>query len=514
MRIAVRCPDHDCYAREIVVAALVRSFSTAQVASDAASDRGGIGLWINPPDDASAAIKTLLSAGGKAVIFGRVGQAVAEAIGLSARGPMNWPRDWGQCSPDPSRHHDASPASICYTENHPLARQAPRGARPLVRFDFADEWNNLGFGRITLEGSVWSLQSVVEPAGAMPLARVRGGDGDPVVYCSLYEGAAGAALWFNRPVGPVDSLEWRVVESFLTDYRPDDLTCLPSVGEIPASQQAAACPRLDCDEAVASGRPVFELYRSHGLPISLALLTGQALADADLQLMRDVIRAGGAVVSHSVRHEPNWGGNYESALGEARESRAWIESHLPEAGSVRFAVSPFHQNPTYAVAALADCGYDGFVGGIIANDPEYLLGRAGRVPLAPRPMVSLSSQCMLHGDCYHRYGNSIDVYCRSFDEHRAAGSTFAYLDHPFSPRYQYGWKDEDERLKAHEQLIDHIQSKGSIWWPNINQSLDFLRARDAALVEIGPGGKLSVQYSPGVDRMPLSIRWKGQQFAY
>ena len=217
-----------------------------------------------------------------------------------------------------------------------------------------------------------------------------------MVYVALCESRAGAALWFNRAVGPVDSLEWRVVESFLGDYRPDDLPCLPYLSEVPAGFRGAVCARLDADEAVASSRPLLELYRSHGLPLSLALLTGQTIDGDDIALLRELIASGGSVVSHSVRHAVNWGGGYDEACCEVRDSRAWIEQHLPEAAPVRYAVSPFHQNPPFAVAALANCDYHGFVGGIIANDPEFLLGRAGRARLRRgRSYRSARSACCM-----------------------------------------------------------------------------------------------------------------------
>ncbi len=344
----------------------------------------------------------------------------------------------------------------------------------------------------------------------MPLARLILPGGAELAYAALHETPRGAALWFNRPVGPLDSLEWHLIESFLSDYRIDDLPCLPTLSEIPAGYRAAICARLDCDEAVVSARPLVELYREHGVPLSLALLTGQPIDAADVQLMRDVLAAGGSVVPHSVHHEPNWGGSYERALTEACESRAWIEQHLPEAGPARYAVSPFHQNPPYAVAALADAGFDGFLGGIIANDPEYLLGRAGRVPLAPRPIVSHSAQCMLHGDCHARYGNSMDVYCASFDQHAAARAIFGYLDHPFSQRYQYGWCDEPARVAAHRQLIDHIRRHGDVWWASIVQVLDFLKRRDATSLAVDGDGRLSIEAPVEAATPPLAVRWKGQ----
>jgi hypothetical protein len=227
--------------------------------------------------------------------------------------------------------------------------------------------------------------------------------------------------------------------------------------------------------------------------------------------MCDLLSAGGSVVPHSHHHDPNWGGSYERAIHEATASRSWFDSHLPEAGPVRYAVSPFHQNPKYAVAALADSGYDGFLGGIIGCDPEYLLGRAGRVPFAPRPIVSLSTQCMLHGDCYVRYGQTVDTYCQSFDQHLAARAMFGYLDHPFSARYQYGWPDEATRASAHRRLIEHIARQPDIWWASVVEVLDFLRFRDAVSVGIDARGRLRIERPRDASGPSLSIYWKGRE---
>ncbi len=515
MKISVVAEPVDRYAREIVVAALLRSFTTAQVATtDAAStDRDHCPVWINPADEVAVALARTLKTGGKAIVLGRIGPAVADVLGLRPCPPREWPREWEACANDPRRHHDESPAAIQYDGTHALARLAPSLKRPLCRFDFADEWNNLGFGRIRLDGSAWSVQSAVAIGDATPLARLVGPGETATVYAAVRETAAGSVLWFNRPVGPVDSLEWRIVESFLADHRAGELPCWPCLAEIPAGYEGAVCARLDCDEAVASCGALFELYQDHGLPLSLALLTGQAVGKADIDLLRRLLAAGGSVVSHSVRHEPNWGGSHERACQEAADSRHWFDEHLPEAAPVRYAVSPFHQNPAYAVQALADTRYEGFAGGIIANDPEYLLGRAGRVPFVSRPLVSLSTQCMLHGDCYARAGNSIDVYRESFDQHLAAGATFGYLDHPFSSRYQYGWSDEATRVAAHAELIEHIGNRPEIWWANLGDVLDFLGNRDAVRIEAISNDQLSVE-TPAGARQPFSILWKGRQFAH
>jgi hypothetical protein len=230
----------------------------------------------------------------------------------------------------------------------------------------------------------------------------------------------------------------------------------------------------------------------------------------------EVAAGGGAVVAHSVTHAPNWGGSYLAATREARESKAWLEQSSPRSAPVEFAVSPFHQNPIYAVHALADIGYHGFVGGIIANDPEFLLGRAGQVPFVGSPLVSHSAQCMLHGDCYARYGGSIGPYAESFDNHVRGRSIFGFLDHPFSPRYQYGWADEPSRLAAHAQLLAHLGRQDRLWRPNLAAALRFLARRNAVNLSIDGGARLAWQVaadaraSNGAPR--LEARWKGESY--
>ena len=118
---------------------------------------------------------------------------------------------------------------------------------------------------------------------------------------------------------------------------------------------------------------------------------------------------------------------------------------------------------------------------------------------------------MLHGDCFERYGRSIDAYGESFDAHRAAGAIFGYLDHPFSSRYQYGWCDEATRVGAHARLIEHIGRQPDVWWVSLSDALAFVRCRDAALVEVGSGGTLTVEFPHGEGQPPPAIHWKGRK---
>ncbi|MGB7088366.1 MAG: hypothetical protein WBD47_22615, partial [Phormidesmis sp.] len=331
----------------------------------------------------------------------------------------------------------------------------------------------------------WSLCQQAKATQAKPIAQVVDRNGEGVsTYAAIAETPDSSLLWFNRAVGPIDSLEWRIIETFCSEHRADSLGCIPYLSEIPVGYEGTVTMRLDCDQAIATARPLFELYQDLRVPLSLAIVTGLPPQAEDMAFLREVLACGGAVVSHSCTHPPNWGEDYSAAKQEAQQSKAWLEGNLPEAGPIHYAVSPFHQNPAYAVNALADAGYLGFVGGVIHNDPEYLFGRSGQVPLCDRPLISHSQQCMLHGDCYHRYGDSVAPYQESFAHHLKSGCLFGYLDHPFSSGYQYGWHSESERISAHAELITSIQSHENIWFPNLVQCLEFARKRSLLQVEV------------------------------
>ena len=55
-------------------------------------------------------------------------------------------------------------------------------------------------------------------------------------------------------------------------------------------------------------------------------------------------------------------------------------------------------------------GYQGFVGGIIKNDPYVLLARAGKTPYSDK-IITMSNQCMLHGDIMKKK-KSINTFMR------------------------------------------------------------------------------------------------------
>lgn len=470
----------DALAAGIVRAALERSVSAGLVqhAAPGALDEAAIALCINPDSALGQQLPGWLAAGPrKLIVFGRLPEALASWLGVS---PAAWPAEpdlWSRSALAPTGGCAESIGQICY---HPVA--AALGAtgwrRALERFDFTDEWNNLAYGAIRADGSPWALAQPVHVAPEYCLAELQTGADAPLSYCALRTHAGSSVLWFNRPVGPVDSFEWRLVENFLSAAQAEGQPCCPVIREIPWGYDTAITMRLDCDEDITSARPLWEAYRAWGVPLSLAIHTTNLQDDTHHAFLRAFCAAGGALLSHTATHAPNWGGSYEAARHEGHESRQKIEAATGVA--VRYAVSPFHQSPPYALAGLCDAGYLGCIGGIIRNDPEFLLARGGALDGLPRGFIGHSQQTMLHGDCMLAEGDPLRIFKAAYDRAYETQTLFGYLDHPFSLRYQYGWRDEAQRIEAHQGLIAHIRARAAqpLFMDEI-QALDFLRARAA-----------------------------------
>jgi len=442
---------------------------------------------------------------GKLVLFGRPAPDVADWLGLEVSDLPEEAHHW--CHADAETQTSAG--WIAYRD-HPLWQgEPPYRQRWLCRYDFTNEWNNLGYGRITADGGPWSLCCRAQPRGEQThvLGSIRTADGDQSAFAVLKDAADHAVLWINRPVGTLDGLDWLLVERFLSDYRPEELICLPRLEDVPFGFDATVTMRLDCDQDISSARQLHALYRRFGMPFSLAVLTGLDMDADDLALLDEVSAAGGSLVSHSVTHTANWGGSPEAAKREAAESRHWLEQRLGR--GMRHAVSPFHQNPPYAVQALADSGYDAFVAGIICNDPEALTARSGPYPLGEAPPVLVSQQCMLHGDCYHQGGARLSVYQEAFQAHLRARAVFGWLDHPLSSSYQYGWTDLEEQRQAHEDWLSFLQPF-YLWRANLSQCLDFATARARIQLGLDANGRPQAQ-GPRPDGLPpFAIGYKGK----
>jgi hypothetical protein len=471
--------------QELILKAFLRSFTEGQVTT---IDPNASVLVTDHWDHAHAAEKI--------IIFGKYPHELAKKVL-----PLHLAEIF---SPSEKKYE-------IHFHGHPLTKHLHLRTRAFERFDFTNEWNNLGYGRIELDpASPFGISEFIapdSPAGSAAISH------SGIPYLTLFSDLDRAVLWVNRNVGPIDGFDWRVIEDFISDYRHASapslsaLPCLPVLSEIPRDYQGAVTMRIDCDERIASGRPLFELYRQHQVPFSMAIKTQQEIDADSTAVMKEVLAAGGSIVTHSHTHLPNWGGSEDAAEKEVSVSLDLLKKALP-AHEIKYAVSPFHQNPPYAVKGIAKAGIEAFVGGIIHNDPEYFFARAGVVPYADG-IISHSQSCMLHGDCYHDAGNSLQIYFEAFQNALKTETFFGYLDHPFS-NYQYGWASEEERLGVHDEYLKHLKKEKNIWFASLTETLDFLWDRAHTSVEL-ISGKV-VAHAPAAPRSPkkMKIRFKGE----
>jgi len=167
-------------------------------------------------------------------------------------------------------------------------------------------------------------------------------------------------------------------------------------------------------------------------------------------------------------------------------------------------------------AALARAGFSGFIGGIIANDPEYLMARAGVPPFSPNDIISHTQGCMLHGDCLLAKGDPLRIYKDAFSLARNGGQFFGYLDHPFSDRYAYGWASETDRIAAHAELLDYMEANpgdGPLLFVNEETCLDFIESKVSAKIHYDDlSDTFSLTHSEA-SGLPLSVSFHGNSLA-
>jgi hypothetical protein len=484
---------------EIVVRAFERSFTRGQVFQvDSLRDistSNAVVVAVSPGDETAELLDQVIRRNGKLILQGTLRPAISQLAGIEPVAITEHLAEAADCKPAPVHAASVSRAALVYSKTG-LGTASPLRSRYFARFDFTDEWNNLGYGRIGVGDNRWSIDQLARNC-ATPIAEVLI-DGELCVGAAvtLRDLPHGSVLWFARPVGAVDGQDWAVVEAFISAHRANGLPCRPYLRGIPHGYGGGVSMRLDCDEDIASARPLFELYRLRNRPMSLAIRTGQPEKPENLTLMQDVVHAGGSILSHSVNHKPGWSGSAESAEREARASKTWLERRVSGV-TIRYAVSPFHQNPRYVPGALARAGYEGFIGGSIAQDPEYLLARAGIPPFSPPEVVSHSQSCMLHGDSMLSQGDPLRIFKEAFRLARDGGEFFGYLDHPFSERYTYGWQDEEKRIAAHSDYLDFIEMSHrgkELLFVNEDTCLDFIKGRAAA----------DIEYDQTLDRYTIS----------
>ena len=193
MSIILLSHSSDLVSAELVRVALQRSFSISQVASlsyekfDLSWIKGRqIVCFLNPRDSERKILAELLSLQCKSIVLGSLGPGFANDIGIDVRSLDSGIHGLGEVRTSASQMFDASAASIVYNVEHGLLASLAIKGRPLSRYDFTDEWNTLGFGRITTEGSCWSISQLATATGAVPLAQVLDAAGAAVtVYAAI-----------------------------------------------------------------------------------------------------------------------------------------------------------------------------------------------------------------------------------------------------------------------------------------------------------------------------------------
>ncbi len=472
-------------------------------------------LVITNPDEEFALllIEVMQNLSCKIIIFGALPNTLSYFLGATTTAVCEQMQSASVCEPALSHQYSESLASIYYDKTlrlngYGLWMPPPRS---LCRFDFTDEWNNLGFGAVTSDGSMWSLSQCVLLYPENTLAKVMVKDRVLSAYCGLWDFEKSSLIWFNRAVGPVDSYEWYLLEQFISEYRFGIIPSWPVILEIPFGYESAVTMRLDCDEDIDSARALGRVYQDYQVPFSLALHATVLANSNQHQFPREVLKSGGAILSHTLTHASNWGGSEASALNEGKQSATIIENVVGE--KPRYAVSPFHHTPLYARRGLVKAGYSGCVGGIISSDPDFLMGRAGRPPGVSSGFIGHTQQCMLHGDCLLMDGDPLRVYKRAYDQAKSSKTFFGYLDHPFSARYQYGWISEEERIQSHIDLINYMRNTSSnVIFLNQNDALDFLGAKASIKIEeFGEKLHLTPSKMP-YQKLAVSIRYGDQSY--
>jgi hypothetical protein len=489
---------------DLVRCAFERAFSSAQIAQP--GDRNAsetVRVFTEPALRDSEVLQALRDFHGRIVLFGSLGPKVMTALHMTAV-----EADFAvlsTCGPAPLNGFSESSGIVEYLP-HVFTNHLALRRRPLVRYDFANEWNNLGYGAVT-ESAGFGIAQGLRSLSENEIATVSG-----ITFAAAWDLDRCSVLWFNRAVGPIDSFEWSIVERFIEHERTGLPDPLPRLSEIPWQCTSAVTMRLDCDESILSATPLYDLYTQEQVPFSLAVKTCLLSADTrssdpQVEFLRQVAGHGGTILSHSHQHFENWGPNYDVALTEARTSKAWLEARLDR--PVHWAVSPFHKNKAYSLRALKSAGYLGTVSGIIANDPEYLMARAGFAPQTE--LFSHSQQCMLHGDCLLKEQDPLRIYKQAFQLAQQTQTFFGFLDHPFSERYQYGWKSESERLQQHTAWLHFLKAQGASFYSQ-DQALGFLhhKAQSQIWLEGGQPHFRTSDVSPSVPS--LQVQWKGRGY--
>jgi hypothetical protein len=490
-------------AKEILNKAFVRSHGNFKF-----NEEVKIYCFISPNEKDEVIIQDIIkNQKSKVLIFGKISNNLAALIGLILN---NNAFNLDEISFSHEKEEDKSNLVVKYND-HILNKSNALKDRYFYRFDFTDEWNNLAYGSISTDDSIWSVCNSLDIADAQALSYIFDNEEKISIFSSLKDFDKSSVLYINREVGTIDGLDWSVVEEFLTFYRNEELPSLPLILDIPEGCVSVASSRLDCDQSIINSKPIVDLYKKYNINISLAISTGINISQDDISFLNDFFDNDGAVLSHTINHHYYWGENYNIAYDETSGSKKWIEKNVENLNDLKYAVSPFHSNKPYSVQALNDADYKGFISGIIHNDPEFLIATSGEVPFVNGKIVTHSQQCMFHGDSYHRTNNSLRIYKQSFENHYNSSKLFGYLDHPFGD-YTYGWNNEEERLSVHEEFINYINSYENVKWMTCIEILDFVTDKSNIDIHIDENNNLTLDRKSFNSKEKIKVLYKNKEY--
>lgn len=368
----------------------------------------------------------------------------------------------------------ASKGAVIY-QDHIFSRPF---TRYFCRYDYADEWNNLGYGKISATG-IYSIAMPATVNTGENLGTIRVSGDRSLTFASIIDTDQTAVLWINREIGTVDGPDWKIVEDFISSFRADTLPTFPVLRDIPFGYQSAVTMRLDCDEDITSSNPMIDLYHHYGFPLSLAVKSSLLKNQSHLPTIQKLLQYGGSILSHSHLHYTQWGGDYETAFQEAAQSKKIIEDATGV--DIDYVVSPFHQTPTFARQAINDAGYKGCIGGVMNSDPDFILSKGGMIS-HDYGLIGHSQQSMFHGHTVQANGNPLSVFEEAFSLSSVCGQIYGYLDHPFSDRYWYDWESEDIRLSYHEMFLKFLAKQPENLMLNENDCLEFISLKSSSFV--------------------------------
>lgn len=464
-------------ATHLVEQALIRSCCANMVAQSnqvVLTSEPEILIFISPTDAQVEIIqKAIRASNKKIIILGAIPESLCQTLNITVFENYDLTRDI-DC-PDALPNQATSSKGAVIYKDHIFSRPFKRY---FCRYDYSDEWNNLGYGKISATG----IYSIAMPAFANTgknLGTIQGSDERSLTFASIIDTDQAAVLWINREIATVDGPDWKIVEDFISAYRSDTLPTSPVLRDVPFGYQSAVTMRLDCDEDITSSNAMIELYNQYDFPLSIAVKSSLLEDPSHLHTLQKIVKYGGSILSHSHLHYAQWGGDYETALQEATQSKKIIED--ASGVDIDYVVSPFHQTPTFARRAINDAGYKGCIGGVMNSDPDFILSKGGMIS-HDYSLIGHSQQSMFHGHTVQAEGNPLRIFEEAFYLSSVCGQIYGYLDHPFSDRYWYDWESEDIRLSYHEMFLKFLAKQPDNLMLSENDCLKFISLKSSSFV--------------------------------